>query len=235
MARGAGRTYKKMPYASSASMAAGIRKAARYSAYAKARSYGGGRMRYRKRSAKEVGYVDLGTTTYNLDTTGDIVLLATIAQGASINQRIGKKARYKSVQFHGIVQAGTTGTVNEGALLLIYDRNPRGALPAITDILVTASSLAFNNTVNEGRFRILRRWDFAMAGNSTTPTTGKECVGFDEYVKLKGLPITFGSAGTGAIGDIEKGALYLVSVGATGAGNDAPLAYIQTRTRFYDE
>lgn len=232
MARG-GRSFKKTPYASSSSMASSIRKASRYSSYAKSR--GGARMRYRKSSAKEIGYVDLAAGQYAMDTTGSVTLIATIAQGASINQRIGKKARYKSVQIRGRVTSGTTTVVTDGCAMLVYDRSPRGALPAITDILNTVNSLSFNNTVNEGRFRILRRWDWIFAGNTTTPTTGQETHNWDEYVKLKGLPVVYGSAGTGAIGDIEKGALYLVTCGATAAGNNASICYCGCRTRFYDE
>lgn len=42
--------------------------------------------------SRELGYVDLALTGFNFDTTGSIVLLNTVAQGASVNQRVGKRS-----------------------------------------------------------------------------------------------------------------------------------------------
>lgn len=187
-----------------------------------------------KEKSKDAGYVDLASATYVLDTTGSITLVATIAQGVSVNQRIGKKAVYKSTQIRGFAQAGATTTIAEGAALLVYDRKPTNALPAITDILVAANSRAFLNDVNSDRFQIVRRWDFLFAGNSAAPTTGKEVQDFDEYVDLKKRPLEFNAAGTGAIGDIAKGALYLVTVGSNAAGTTAGALICAFRTRFID-
>ena len=118
----------------------------------------------------EVNYVDLGSVAYPLDTTGSITLIAQIAQGASVQQRIGKRAYYKSLLMRGIVVAGSTGTVADGAILIVYDKRPTGALPAITDILTAVSPHAFMNDNNTSRFEIIRRIDFNILGNSATPT-----------------------------------------------------------------
>lgn len=179
-------------------------------------------------------FVDLAAAAYVLDTTGSITLLATIAQGVSDSQRVGKKAAYKSVQVRGSVASGTTATLNDVSLLIVYDREPTGALPNITDILNTANSRSFNNDTNSDRFKIVRRIDKVLIGNSTTPATGVESFNLDEYIDLKGMPIQFGNAGTGAIGDIKKGALYLVTVGNIAAGTAAASATLGFRTRFFD-
>jgi len=42
-------------------------------------------------ASRETGYVDLAVANYALDTTGSIVLLATVPQGTSVQQRVGKK------------------------------------------------------------------------------------------------------------------------------------------------
>lgn len=181
---------------------------------------------------RDAGYVDLAFAGYPVNTTGNVTLIATIAQGASVNQRIGKKAVYKSVQVRGFLYAGTTATLNDTTILLVLDRKPTNALPAVTDILVSAASQSFNNDVNSDRFRILRRWDKTLIGNSTTPATGAEAANVDEFVSLKGLPVEFGAAGTGAIGDISKNALYLVTVGNVAAGTAAAVANLGFRTRF---
>lgn len=187
-----------------------------------------------KPPAQETGYVDLALASYAADTTGTITLVATIAQGASVNQRIGKKVTYKSVQIHGQVYAGTAGTVTQATCLLVYDKRPTGSLPNITDVLNSASTFSFNNDTNSGRFRILRRWDFELLGNITTPATGLEGQPFHEFVNLKGYPVTYKAAGTGAIGDIEEGAVYFITVGVTAAGTGAASVSAGFRTRFLD-
>lgn len=188
----------------------------------------------RRGVSSETGFVDLPLANYAMDTTGTIALVATVAQGASVNQRVGKKILWKSIQVRGDFQANTTATSNDVTMLLIYDRRPTGALPAITDILVTANSQAFNNDANSGRFKILRRVDRTIIGNSTTPATGMEAFSVDDYISLKGLPGVFKAAGSGAIGDIEEGALYLVTVGNRVAGNTAVTGVLAFRTRFLD-
>lgn len=183
--------------------------------------------------ARETGYSDLASASYALDTTGSITLIATIAQGAATTQRVGKKIMLKSIQMRGFAFSNTATTVAEGSYLIVYDKRPTGALPAITDILVSINSTAFNNDTNSGRFQIIRRQDFCFAGNSTAPATGKEIFPADDYIKIR-KPIVYKAAATGAIGDIEQGALYLVTCGASAAGTGAATLTVGFRTRFID-
>lgn len=184
---------------------------------------------------KETGFVDTVTAVYALDSVGSIALIPTagIAQGASVNQRVGKKIMLKSLQSRGYVLNNATATVNDCAILIVYDKRPTGSLPAITDILVSASAQSLNNDANAGRFRILKRMDFMLIGNSTT-TTEATAMSSDFFLDLKGLPQVFKAAGTGTIADIEEGALYLVTVGITAAGTAAASASLSFRTRFID-
>lgn len=190
----------------------------------------------RKRAVanKETGYVDTASAAYALDTTGAIALISTIAQGTSVNQRVGKKVLLKSLQIRGAAQQGSTATLNDCAVLIVYDKRPTGSLPAVTAILDTANSNSFNNDSNSGRFKIVRRWDFCLSGNSATPATGNEIKDMSQYIPLNGLPLVFKAATTGVIGDIEEGALYVVTVGATGAGTAAASAQLGFRLRFVD-
>ena len=196
--------------------------------------YNAAMMNRRGVASPETGFVDLTSAAYGMNTTGAIALVATVAQGASVNQRVGKKIAWKSIQVRGSFVAGTSGTVADGAMILVYDRRPTGSLPAITDILVSASSEAFNNDANSGRFQILKRVDINFTGNSTTPATGRESQSADCFLSLKGLPGVFKAAGTGAIGDIEQGAIYIVTVGNLVSGATAPNAALAFRTRFLD-
>lgn len=182
---------------------------------------------------KETGFVDLGTASYNFDTTGTITLLATVAQGASVNERIGKKLMWKSIQCRGFADSNSTATHNDCSVIIVYDKRPTGSLPAITDVLVSASSKSFNNDSNSGRFRILKRNDFTLNGNPTTPTSN-QAVNADFYLDMRGLPAEFQAAGTGAIGDISLGAIYMITVGNAAAGTGAARLSGDFRTRFID-
>lgn len=194
-------------------------------------------------ASKETGYVDTtaagATANYVFDTTGTIALIATVAQGASVNQRIGKKIVWKSLQCRGQAFNGSTASINDCALLIVYDKRPTGALPAITDILIASTSASPNNDANSGRFSILKRWDFILTGNITgTPATqsltDSSAMSADWFLNLKSKPGVFKAAGTGAIGDIEEGAIYIVTVGSVAAGTGAATLAASFRTRFVD-
>jgi len=185
-------------------------------------------------ASQETGFVDLAEASYPCDTTGTITLLATIPQGASVSQRVGKKVMLKSIQARGYVQNNSAASFNDIAILVVYDKRPTGSLPAITDILTSASSAAMNNDANSGRFRILKRMDFALCGAQATSNGDGQASSADFYLSLKGLPSVFKAAGTGAIGDIEQGALYLITVGMNAAGTTAAVSRFVFRTRYID-
>lgn len=184
-------------------------------------------------SSKDAGYVDLAAASYGCDTTGSITLLTVITQGASVNQRVGKRIQLTSLQIRGNVVAGSTGTTADAAILVVYDRRPT-TTTTILDVLKTVASNSMNNDDNTGRFKILRRIDVCMTGNSTTPATGGELKDVTEYIPLKGLPTVYKALGTGAIADTEEGALYLITVGDKVAGTTSALLQATTRLRFQD-
>ena len=189
----------------------------------------------RRNIPRETGYVDLASASYACDTTGSITLLATIAQGASVEQRIGKKVMLKSLQARGDLRQGTTAVVNDVAFMIVYDKRPGGALPAITDILESVNPKAMNNDNNASRFSILKRVDKVLIGDTSSAVDTNSATACDVTFFL---PINrhsiFNAAGTGAIGDIDEGALYLVTVGGTAAGTAAATLTVAFRTRFLD-
>lgn len=203
---------------------------------------GGGRKRRKSRfpvmkkdkpfGYKDPGFVDLASASRALDTTGAIVLVATIAQGASINQRLGKRAMYKSFQIRGRVVGNSAAATNIGTIMLVYDKRPTGSLPAITDVIETANAAALTNNDNANRFQILYRRQYSIVGNPAGPTDDTQH-SIDDFVKFK-KPIGFKSAATGAIDDIEEGAVYLITVGNNAAGTTAADSAVTIRTRFED-
>lgn len=185
------------------------------------------------RAPGETGFVDLASADYALNNTGSIVLIATIPQGASTNERVGKKIMLKSLQCRGNVHNDGTATVNEVAYLIVYDNRPTGTLPAITDVLNTANSRSFNNDVNSGRFKILKRVDTVLAGSAASGSTQGTQKNADFFLKIN-RQCVFAAAGTGAIGDISLGALYLITVGDVAAGTADATATMGFRTRYID-
>ena len=186
--------------------------------------------------SKETGYVDVASASYALDTTGSVTLLNTIAQGTSVTQRVGKKVSLKSLQARGTISSNSATIVNDVAYMIVYDKRPTGALPTISDILTSAAPTSMNNDNNAGRFRILKRVDAVLIGNTTAAanTTDSTIQGADWFLNLKGLQTVYKAAATGAIADIEEGALYLVTIGGTAAGTGAGFMQTAFRTRFVD-
>jgi len=182
---------------------------------------------------KETGYVDLETAGGNLDTTGFIWMLNTIAPGATQSTRVGKKVAMKGLQIRGLLYNGTSAYTNDVALIVVYDKRPTGSMPAITAILESISSQSLNNDDNASRFRILRRIDYCLTGNATTPTSNSG-VSIDTYVDLRKALVVYKSASTGEIADISEGALYIIGVGSAAAGSAAAVAVLKTRVRYYD-
>jgi len=182
----------------------------------------------------ENNFVDLASASYVADTTGTIALIATIAQGAGQQQRVGKKSQYKSIQMRGFVGNNAAALYNKATVLIIYDRRPQSVLPAMADVLNTPSSLSFPNDSNTGRFKTLLRRDYDLQGApSITTGTADSTHNVEEYVKCN-KPVVFKQFGTGAIGDIEEGALYVVTVGNSAAGTTAAAFTLGFRVRYHE-
>lgn len=195
-----------------------------------------------RQKAKNAHYVDLPgpvsalpptpyAFTTGLATPQDgVFLLCTIAAGNSVNQRIGKRGQYKSLDIKGHIQSEANTTVTKGAMVIVYDRKPRDTLPAVTDIFTAKHASAMLNDANSDRFQIVRRLEWVCCGAPGQPNSGFPV---KEHVKLQKRPVEWGAAGTGAIGDITKGALYVVFLGTTNGSNDIEFVG-NFRTRFVD-
>jgi len=189
----------------------------------------------------ESHYVDIPSvlSTWVNDAPNQVWLLNTVPQGAGITQRTGKRIRLVGLQVRGSIWASsnTSSTYVDCSMLIVYDKRPTGALPLQTDILTTSDCKGFMNDNNTGRFRILRRVDFVLSGNTAPASINltNAVKSLDTYVSLKGLTTVFESAGTGGIGDIDMGALYFVPLSSRNtAGSLAPSSDLSFRVRFTD-
>lgn len=185
-------------------------------------------------SPQEIDFVDTAINQA-MDTTGVVTLINGIVQGTSVNQRIGKKVLMKSVQARVYFAANSAATSNVVTMLLVYDRLPRGALPAVTDILVAATPTANNNDSNSSRFKILARVTMSLHGTTAAPLCNGAQFLIEKYVKMTSTrELTFTTAATGGIGDISVGAVYCVTVGSTAAGTAAATCNGNFRVRYWD-
>lgn len=183
---------------------------------------------YRRGPRMEIKYVDNAATDDNFQLVGGTpwILINGVVQGAGNNQRIGNKIALKALRMKGQILNLATAVQTYGRLLVIYDKQPNGALPTYASVMQTrdsagaATNTAFSdpNFDNKERFTILR--DTTIVFPSVTNTVGVLTnVGFDQqakndinifnvdmYIKLKGLHTAYTGA-TAGIADISTGSL----------------------------
>lgn len=187
----------------------------------------------------ESHYVDTqSNNTWVSNNVSNVYLLNTVPQGASVQQRTGKRIHLTGLQIRGNVRAnGVTSTVTDCSFVIVYDKRPTGAMPVITDIFTTSDPQGFMNDNNAGRFSILKRMDFVLTGNisSTANVQTNTVKSLDSYLNLKNRVTVFESAGTGGIGDIDQGALYFIPMSdATTVSANGAVGTLSFRLRYID-
>lgn len=154
-----------------------------------------------------------------------------IGQGATVAQRIGNKVVMKSIQC--TVQLGVIAAANSGSIrcMLVYDKQPNGAFPAITDVILdqplgAATPLSGINIANKSRFQMIRDEYLALdSGMGLTKVLTWYCKGRWE--------VEFGANG-GNIGDFRTGACYFICYYVTAIVAPPQIQYLHTRIRYFD-
>jgi len=197
---------------------------------------------------KDIGLLDSAPTgiaiAMALDSqplSTNVHLLNALPQGVALGERVGRKVALKSLNIRGCASPGPGNNISQGVAFLVYDKHPVSALPNITTILEGAGPYAASSSIHKERFTVLRRWPMAFVGDPTPqipPAYGTGnitwCHQFNHFIDLKGLPTVYKASGTGGIGDIESGALYLVTTGDAPPGPAAPSLAFNARLRFVD-
>lgn len=165
----------------------------------------------------EIKSHDVAMTGLITNSTGLVQCVNLIAAGTDYNQRIGRQVHIKSIEIRAVLPPMTTELLNRWKLMLVWDKQPNGALAAVSDILDTATSVSMNNLENRNRFRVIRTWGGLNGYVDTTNHSSSEpFVNMDEFVKLS-LKTTYNAA-TANIADISTGALLLLAVGSEATG-----------------
>lgn len=195
---------------------------------------------------QELKVQDTAPATYQINTTGSITLLAIPITGADYNARIGRKIKLKSIYIRGFgfqesVSTTIISTPNQCRFMLVYDLQPNGAAPSITDILNTADSTAQLNLNNRDRFRIISDRIFmldALSYNNTATQSaalgsGRSSFNLRHYQRLN-LEMIFNGVNGGTVADIASGALYMVWIGSRNSGTIDGNFYGSARVRYSD-
>lgn len=184
-------------------------------------------VRSRRRQIPRVAVI--GAESHVLDTnnatdvtaTGATVALNLTAEGAGDANRVGKKITMKGVEWRIKFsnEASATETCSPIRCMLIYDEQPNGALPAVTDMLESASVVSMKNSDNAQRFTILKDWYVQFNPFGATLGAGADSVVQVDhgYLPLKGLQTMYKGT-TAVIGSVATGALLFFCIGDVASG-----------------
>lgn len=206
------------------------------------------------RRGAEKKFLDIPFTTTVISTTGAFQAVNIIQEGSSFYNRVGRRIHMKSLHL-----TGTLTSTGQGAgvyeylrVMVVYDRQPNGAYPAIADLLsdydntgaVTSTSYAGVNPNNADRFLVLRDIRVGIplntigAAQDTTPvdnTSGQRVTPLNEFIKLSDLETHYkASSNPAVVGDQASGSLFVFFYGNVAAANAAYQMTWKSRLRFTD-
>lgn len=201
----------------------------------------------------ELKALDVPAGTVSLNQTGSVTALNLIRVGSTFCNRIGRKIEMKSLRIVGaIAPIRTVAAQDYVRIMLVYDRQANGALPALADVIQTTDQATTNSTSsfsginlnNRDRFVMLR--DHHVTLPSATYTAGvitnpgfsdpvSRTFNIDDYIKLGSLVTQYkADSAPAVIGDIASGSILLVTVGAAVAGQEGFNFQLETRLRYRD-
>jgi len=200
----------------------------------------------------EVKTVDVPKGQVPLNTTANFVCLNAIEEGSSFYNRVGRKVMMRSLQINGVInQTGNNGGGYEYLRgMIVYDRQPNGAFPAIADLLqdvdltgaATTNSFSGINMNNRDRFKVLAdmRWSIPNDSNSSEVDLvagildyTKNEVNVNRFIPLFNLEAHY-KASNGNQTDLSTGNLFLVTFGSNASGSDAYQLAFHARLRYHD-
>lgn len=175
---------------------------------------------YGKVDAPERKAIDYASAIYDCDTTGSVTVINLIGQGSDFGQRIGRQVTCTAIQMEGHIQGQLTGNASKCRVMFIWDSQPNGVLATVNQILSNSTAASFMNLNFRDRFKVLMDHNVALQGYlEAANATGASTVSNISFYKRIFYKTTF-SGTTATIGDIQTGALLMLTVGdnAPGAG-----------------
>ncbi|AFN80714.1 capsid protein [Sporobolus striate mosaic virus 1] len=169
---------------------------------------------------------------------GAVYLMTNLPRGSSEDQRhTGETLAYKlGIDLEVQVVSAQFAYANKSThvMWLVYDAQPSGRLPATSDIFDYVEGFQYIPHVWKvrrdlcHRYIVKRKWminletngaSFGVDFSSRPVTAPKYRASFHKFVKRLGVRTEWKNSDTGEIGDIQRGALYLV----VAPGNNVPI------------
>lgn len=157
------------------------------------------------------------------------VHLNDISRGDSIGQRRGNAVKMLRVSFRGFFQANldiTKALQQVGTFMVVFDRQPRGQLPVLSDLLDYQEPFGMQRLDNRDRFHILYRKQLGLevgvvgqTGTDTPVPTSNSMATIDVSIPIYRSTIFANGGINGVIADVRSGALYAVFVGPGNAAS----------------
>ncbi|ABZ03978.1 coat protein [Sugarcane streak virus] len=171
-----------------------------------------------------------GQTMISVPSGGVCELLGTFSRGSDEgNRHTNETVIYKvSLDYHFVATAASCkySSIGTGVVWLVYDAQPSGNAPTVKDIFPHPDTLtAFPYTWKVGRevchrFVVKRRYTFTMEvngriGSDVPGSTScwppcRRNIYFHKFVTGLGVKTEWKNTTGGDVGDIKKGALYIV-------------------------
>lgn len=200
----------------------------------------------------EIKAIDIAPADYPFRTaaTNSTILLNGVQTGAAFYNRVGSRIELRSLHIRGFVNYKATSVAQTARLLIIYDRQPVGALPVISDILqsrdqtgtATTASASEINLDNRDRFAIVRDMQLfippctyaagVLTNGPNFPSDEDQQWDINTFIRLKEMGTHFkSSTNPTAIADIATGALYACFVSSQ---DNTVQASVGFRLRYHD-
>lgn len=160
---------------------------------------------------------------YNVSSSGTVTLLNGVTRGTDETDRVGRVIVMNDLQIRlSMLNAAANDTLRH---IVLYDNQPNGAAPAVTDVLQTASPLSDYNLDNEWRFDVLYDELYALRTVYNPLDVLEFCVPVP-------WETVFNAGNAGTVADIVTGAVFLLSIGSQAMNTTAETLY--SRVLFSD-
>lgn len=166
-------------------------------------------------------YDESNNNTPNSSTGSVFSLVRGMAQGDTNNTFTGNSILLKKINLKGTVTINASATTSRVRFMVLVDKRPQSAVPAVTDILSSANVTSFMNIDDQLlRFKVLKSRTFAIDANTLREIPFAYNFDMNRHIK-------FDDTQTPVSGDLV---VLLLSDEAT----NTPTVNMQSRIRYYD-
>lgn len=163
--------------------------------------------------------------SFPITSTGDVIAVTLIGQGDSMSQREGNSVKLQHLTMRHVFEHNISGNINQFVRVILFcDRQQiADTLPAVTDVLESASHLSPYSLASKGRFTILSDKLFRLNANTYN---GKAMV-----MKRKMSQIVRWNSS--ATTDIQKNGIFILFISSQASSN-YPAGNYHTRLCYID-